>query len=238
MVSMLLALVAASGADTVVDSIFRRQAVQDAEIACVSYRGRMRYTETDLRSGDAREVECERLILVRHFDQQRHEFEDVRVNGQQLEGAERERQIKQLRSKGIVARDMRMPFFLETRHEYDYQVSGPDTWQGMPIWYVEFTPIRPTSRHISGFARVLAGSFDVVSLEFVPCRLPFVVTAARVTLDYARVHGYWLPVRFRMDMDLRLAVVVELMRRRIRVEDDYWDYRLNSDVPAGPEDDE
>ena len=238
MLSILLALVAASGADTVVDSIFRRQAVQNAEVACVSYRGRLHYTETNLRSGDAREVECKRLIMMRHFDQQRHEFEDVRVNGQQLEGAERERQIKQLRSKGLVAPDTRMPFFLETRDEYDYQVSGPDTWQGMPIWYVAFTPIRPTSRHISGFARVLAGSFDVVSLEFVPCRLPFVVTAARMTLDYARVHGYWLPVRFRMDMDLRLAVLVELMRRRIRVEDDYWDYRLNSDVPAGPEDDE
>jgi len=238
LLSMLLVLFAAGDANTVVDGIFRRQAARDAQVACVSYRGRLRYTETDLRSGDAKQVECERLITMCGLAQQRHEFEDVWVNGRRLAGAEREREIQRLRSRGLVARDTRLPFFLETRREYDYRVSGPDTWQGMPIWYVEFTPVHPSDRYISGFARVLVDSLDVVSLEFVPCRLPFVVTASRMTLDYAPVHGHWLPVHLRMDMNLRLAVVVELMRRHIRVEDDYWDYRLNSDPTARSEDDE
>ncbi len=234
LLSILLALCAADGADAVVDGVFRRQAARAAQITGVTFRGRLRYTETDLRSGAEKRVECERLISMRGFDRQHHEFGEVKVDGRLLQGAEREREIRSLRSKGLVARDTRMPFFPETRREYDYRVTGPSTWRDMPVWFVEFTPVRSTGRHISGFARVLADSGDIVSLEFVPDRLPFVVTAARMTLDYDPVHGHWLPVRFRMDMDLRLALVVELMRRHLRVEDDYWGHELTGDVPVEP----
>jgi len=225
-------LVASADADAVVDGIFRHQAIRDSTIASVSYRGRLSYTETDLRSSGVAQVECERLITMPRVGEQSYELVDVRVDGQRLEGAAREREAGRLHSRGLVALETRMPFFPETREEYSYRVSGPDTWEGMQVWHVEFIPTRPTRRHIRGFARVLDGSFDVVSMEFVPCRLPFVVTAVRMKLDYALVHGYWLPVRFQMDMDLRLAVVVELMRRHIRVEDHYWGHQLNSASPA------
>jgi len=77
-----------------------------------------------------------------------------------------------------------------------------------------------------GSALVLDSSFDIVSLEFAPSDLPFVVTDAELVLHYDLVDGQWLPVRFEMDMDLRLAIIIEFMRRHIRIEEEYWDFQL------------
>jgi len=46
-------------------------------------------------------------------------------------------------------------------------------------------------------------------------------------LDYGLVDGIWVPVRFDMSMDLKLKVLVELMRRRIVIEDIYSDYKIS-----------
>ncbi len=74
---------------------------------------------------------------------------------------------------------------------------------------------------------MLKDSFDVVRMSFLPAHLPFVVTEASMVLDYGLVDGIWVPVRFDMSMDLKLKVLVELMRRRIVIEDIYSDYKIS-----------
>ncbi len=228
---LLLLLVAATDPSSVVDGVFHRQAQRDERIASATYRARTTYVETDLRSGDVKRIECERVVTRPRFGDQTQDFGEIRLGGELLEGEDREEQIEFLHSRGVVARDTRMPFFPETREDYEYEVSGPQDWRGMTVWTVRFSPVRSTDEHVSGTARVLDGSFEVVSLEFTPCDLPFVVESATMTLDYEPVDGEWLPVRFDADMDLRLSIVVEVMRRHISIEEHYSDYAFTSTAP-------
>ncbi|MEO0086222.1 MAG: hypothetical protein ABIK37_06270 [candidate division WOR-3 bacterium] len=224
--ALLLLSLAATAGPGIVDSIFLRQATVARELAGVEYLARFSFVETDLRAGTASSVNCLRRVRMRRYVDQTYEFLSASVDGRQVLGREKDRVCRDLVRRGFVARNTLMPFFLESRPEYNYSVTGRFRWQGQEVWAVRFEPRRATDRHVRGFAYALAATLDIVRIEFIPARLPFVVTDARLTLDYGQVQGYWLPERFELDMDLRLAVVVEVMRRHIRITDNYTDYRL------------
>jgi hypothetical protein len=213
---------------TVVDRIFERVAQKDSLIAGVSYHAVYRYEEQDLKSGKTSVLGCTRRVKwERGGRRQQHDFITVSSNGRELAGRERERGIADLRRKGLMASDSRMPFFADTREDYDYEVVGPDTCHGRDVWIVGFEPRSPSDKTVRGRAWVLKDSFDVVRMSFLPARLPFVVTDASMILDYGPVNGIWVPVRFDMSMDLRLKFLVELMRRRIIIEDLYSDHKIS-----------
>ncbi len=235
---LLSLLVTSADPEAVIEGVFRRQDVLDEQYDCAQYKSRLRYTESDLKSGDVKCVECERVVTIPRNGEQAHEFGTVWVDGQPVEGSERDDEIESLMSKNEHARKTLMPFFPRTRDEYEYAVVGRDTWRGMQVWQVDFVPKRETGRHITGSAMVLDGGFDIVSMEFAPSDFPFLVTDARMALDYDFFDGRWLPARFEMDMDLRLAFIIELMRRHVRVEETYWDHTFTNTPPVDAEDGE
>lgn len=224
--ALLLASLVATAGSGIVDSIFLRQATVARELAGVEYVAEFSFVETDLRTNTASSINCLRRVRMRSYETQKHEFLTVRVDGREVLGREKNRVCRDLFHRGFVARNTLMPFLLESRPEYNYSVTGRFRWQSQDVWAVRFEPRRATDRHVRGFAYVLATTYDVVRLEFIPARLPFVVTDARLTLDYGLIQGYWLPQRFELDMDLRLAAIVEVMRRHIHIADSYSSYRL------------
>ena len=226
----LLALVAA-GEYAVVDCIFERVAEKDRRIAGLSYHAVYRYEEQDLKTARGSVLGCTRRVSWgRGGRRQQHEFLTGIANGRELAGRERERAFADLRRKGLMATDSRMPFFTDTRQEYDYEVIASGTCYGRDVWIIGFEPQSPSSKTVRGRAWVLKDSFDVVRLSFLPARLPFVVTDASMVLDYGLADGIWVPVRFDMSMDLKLKVLVELMRRRIVIEDVYSDHKFSIDA--------
>jgi hypothetical protein len=227
----LLLAFASNGEGTVIDRVFDRLAEKDRRIAGVNYFAVYRYEEQDLKTGKTGVLGCTRRVTwERGGRRQEHEFLTVSSNGRELAGRERERGIADLRRKGLMATDSRMPFFTDTREDYDYEVIASGTCHGRDVWIVGFEPRSPSGRTVRGRAWVLKDSFDVVRMSFLPARLPFVVTDASMVLDYGLADGIWVPVRFDMSMDLKLKVLVELMRRRIVIEDVYSDHVFSFDA--------
>ena len=225
--ALLVALVSV-GEDAVIDRVFERAAEKDRRISEVSYHAVYRYEEQDLRTGKAGTLGCTRRVTWgRGGRRQQHEFLTVSSNGRELAGRARDRAIADLRRKGLMATDSRMPFFTETRKEYDYEVVASGTCHGREVWIVGFEPRSPSGKTVRGRVWVLKDSFDVVRMSFLPASLPFVVTDASMVLDCGLVDGIWVPERFDMSMDLKLKVFVELMRRRIVIEDIYSDYKFS-----------
>ena len=225
---LLLLALAPNGESAILDRVFDRLAEKDRLIAGVSYHAVYRYEEQDLKAGKANVLGCTRRVTwERGGRRQQHEFLTVSSNGRELAGRERERGIADLRKKGLMATDSRMPFFLETRDEYDYAVVDSGTCHDRDVWVIGFEPWNPSDKTVRGRAWVLKDSFDVVRMNFLPARLPFVVTDASMVLDYGLVDGFWVPVRFDMSMELKLKFLVELMRRRIIIEDLYSDHKIS-----------
>ncbi|HTW92057.1 MAG TPA: hypothetical protein VMH22_10155 [bacterium] len=222
----LVLAIATIGQDSVVDRVFDRLAQTNRLTAGVSYNAVYRYEEQDLKAGTAKTIGCTRRVSWRRGGQQENEFLSVTANGRELQGRDRERTIADLRSKGVMSTDSRMPFMLQTRADYHYDVISSGTCHGLDAWIVGFEPVSPSDKTVRGQAWVLKDSFDVVRMEFLPARLPFVVTDASMVLDYDRVNGFWVPVRFDMNMDLKLKFLFDLMRRRITIQDVYSDHEF------------
>jgi hypothetical protein len=233
---LLLGAIATSGTGKaasadVVESVFRRQAELAAERMDASYIGEYLYQEYDGKGELKREETCRRRVFRKGYDRQHIEFLNVAVNGKELEGRRRERQIWMLRRKGLVQDEARMPFRLETRDAYDYELEAADTCCGRSAWVLEFEPKRRSMQTVVGKAWVSQASGDVLRLEFRPAWLPWVCVGTRMVLHFGEQQGPVLPTFFEMDMGIRVKVFVTLAERRIRVEDRFSDYRFNQGLP-------
>ncbi|NPV13730.1 hypothetical protein HPY86_02210 [candidate division WOR-3 bacterium] len=231
----LLILFWALNKEEVINRIFLRQRQIASELAGVVYYADFTYQEYDFRSGKRQRIECRRRVKMERYEEQEYDFLQVSVDGRVVSGREKTQVCQNLVKKGLIARQTRMPFFLETRGGYRYEVLGTKVWQGESVALVKFIPRRADDYHIRGIGYVRLNSGDVVRLEFVPARLPFVVTDAKMVIDYGLVQGYWLPKEFRLKMDLRLNFLVEIMHRRIEIYDSYDDYQLNLRQPENSE---
>ncbi len=232
---LLLGLAAGPIEADVIEQIFARQAVVAAQVCSLSYLALYQYRETDYRQDRRQEVSCFRRVTMRGYDNQRHDFLRVTVDGRELVGEEMEQEISDLRAKGLIATGTRMPFLLETRNEYRYQLLGTTELAGQDCWLVGFEPVRPSGRTVRGQSFVLRATGDIIRTEFRPARVPFVVQDIGLVLEYGRVGSYWLPSRFTFRMDLRLRLLVTMLDRRIEVDDSYTDYHLYLGEASGNE---
>lgn len=215
----------------VVERVFRRQAELAAERTDASYIGEYLYLEYDGKGKLRREETCRRRVFRKGYDRQHIEFLSVAVNGKELAGRRRERQIWMLRRKGLVQDEARMPFRLETRDAYEYELEGADTCCGQEAWVLEFEPRRRSMQTVVGRAWISQASGDVLRLEFRPARLPWVCVGTRMVLHFGEQQGQILPTFFEMDMGIRVKVFITLAERRIRVEDRFSDYSFNQGLP-------
>jgi len=209
-----------------VDSIFHHQAEITARLKGVTYLADLTYIETDLLTGSADTITCRRRVIMDRYENQQDVFLSVAVNRQPVQERQRNRVLSSLRQKGMFARQTRLPFLLENRDFYLYTDAGAVTAGCETLRAVRFTPKEPDRRHITGTGYFLPGSWEPVKLEFVPAELPRVVDRARMVLRYDLIERFWLPVEFKLEMELSLRLIRTLMHRRIEVRETYSGYRL------------
>ncbi|MEO0005475.1 MAG: hypothetical protein ABIK49_05700 [candidate division WOR-3 bacterium] len=210
----------------VIESVFVRQAEIGRRLAGVNYRAEFKYIETDILKGTIKRLGCIRRVIMTGYDEQTEVFLSATVDGREVDGEKMRQVCQELKRKGLIARKSRMPFLVATRDEYEYEVYGVAEIQGESCRVIKFFPKRADNLHLRGKGYVSLKGYDVVRLEFVPARLPFVVREARMVLDYKPVQGFWLPSRFAMWMGLRVKVFKEFWHQRLEIEDVYDDYQL------------
>jgi len=215
----------------VVESVFRRQAELAADRRDASYIGEYLYLEYDGKGELQREETCRRRVYRKGYDKQHIEFLSVAVNGVELSGRGRERQVWMLKQKGLVQDEAKMPFQLETRDAYEYELGGVDTCCGQDAWILGFEPKRRSMQTVVGKAWLSQANGEVLRLDFRPAWLPWVCVGTRMVLHFGEQQGQILPTYFEMDMGIRVKLLITLAERRIRVEDRFSDYRFNQGLP-------
>jgi hypothetical protein len=215
----------------VVESVFRRQAELAAARMDASYIGDYLYMEFDGKGVLQREETCRRRVFRKGYDKQHIEFLNVAVNGNELSGRGRERQVWMLKQKGLVQDEAHMPFRIETRDAYEYELLGTDTCWGQKAWVLGFQPKRRSLQTVVGQALVGKETGDVLRMEFKPAWLPWVCVGTSLVLHYSELDGQMLPTFFEMDMCIKVKMLVTLAERKIRIEDRFSDYRFNQGLP-------
>lgn len=233
----LLALTLVAGSvlhadDAFLERIRQRQLQIESEVKDVTYTARGTGRELDEQGQVKRETVTVRKVYIKTPDRQASEILSIQVNGRELEGKEREREIERTRGRQG-GRRADMPFVPGSWTNYLYTVEGRATFEGQPVRLVSFRPRRPRIGTIAGTAWVLENSGDIVRMDFRPGRSPFVLKKADFRLDYGRIpQGYWFPYSFTMELVVELkAAGLDLTHTHVQVRETYSDYRINTGLP-------
>jgi hypothetical protein len=230
-----LAALADPKLDEILAALRRAELERRTEIRETAYIAEARVIEwkDPGRTEVKRETVSLRRVYTREPDLVHNEYLSMTVDGRLLSAAEMQRELARQRggrqgSGGGGGSDRFLsPLSPEAAELYDFRLLGPTEFEGESAWQLAFSPRKPGQSRMEGRALVSQRDYHVLYAEMVPSQLPGILEELRIGMRFAPVEGYWLPAQFRMEMRVRLSVLVTLVDRTLTIEDRYSGYRLN-----------
>ena len=188
------------------------------------------YREREKDDELKKELIVKKRVYMKSGGRHHEEYLGMILNGRDLYGKEREKEIRDWKKKARRQQETKMPLTTESEGAYDYQLMGSATWNGMEVWVVDFRARYRKDGYINGQGYVSKESFNIVRAEFAPAKIPRVIEDMKMFLTYSEVQGYWMPVKFKLNMKIRVGFLVDLFYRDIRIEDTYSEYQFNNQL--------
>ncbi len=204
----------------------RQQSILD-NIQDATFLGKATYRELDKDGSVKKDVIIQRRIYMKQYGKRYEEYISMVVDGKTLSKEEIEKEQKEWRKKSK-SEEAKMPLSKEAKGDYEYKLLGSDIVNGMPVWVVQFTSKKKEDGYINGTGYILKDKYDIVYAKFFPAKMPSVIKSMNMSLTYSEVQGYWLPHRFEMDMEINVKFLVSMYYRKVRIEDIYSQYKLNT----------
>lgn len=161
----------------------------------------------------------------------RHEeYISMTVNGKKLEGKEMEKELKDWQKRGKPQTETKMPLTPEGDGAYNFRLIGDQKLKGTDIWVIGFEPKKKDDGYIIGKLYISKADFGLIRTEFSPAKTSRVIEHINLALDYSEFNGYWMPAKFKMDLKIKIGLLVNLYSKQIIVEDTYSQYQFNSKI--------
>lgn len=183
------------------------------------------YVEKDKDDSVKKEVLVQRRIHLNKQGQMDEEYIKIVVNGKELEGKEKEKAIKEWK-RGARESKTKMPFSPEGQGLYDYRLVGSEVINGIPSWLINFTAKQKGEGLVNGKAYISKDGYNIVKMDFTPSNKPSVLKDINLSLDYSDIQGYWVPVTFKLNMEIEVKFVLNMFYRKIEIRDLYSHHKL------------
>ncbi len=181
------------------------------------------YREMRKDGGLKKRVVTKKRIYMKGTSKRHEECLSMNVNGRMLSKAEMEKEFK----NGGDQQEVKLPLTPEGEGHYDFHLAGSGVCNGMDVWMIDFRAKKKKDEFVNGRGYISKDTFDVVRIELVPAKLSRLVEDLKVSVTSARIQGYWMPVKFEMDLKIRVSF---LYYKHITVEETYSEYRLNNQL--------
>lgn len=212
--------------DHIVKMAQMQQSKLTSEIKGAVFVAEAIYIEKE-RDGDVKkEIAVRRRVHVHRQGEIEEEYLSLKINGKELQGEEREKAINEWK-KGSKNSKVRMPFSVEGQGMYTYELIGSETLNGVSTWVIGFNAKQKREGLVNGRAYVSKDKYNIVHMDFTPSNIPSVIKDIKLSLDYSNIHGYWIPTKFEMNMEVEVKFVLSLFHRNIKIIDVYSQHKLN-----------
>ncbi len=171
-----------------------------------------------------KEVLTKKCTYVKGIDKRYDEYLSMSVNGRELDAKELKKEAKKARKDD---REVKLPLTPAGEGAYDFHLAGSDVCNGMDVWLLDFRAKERKDEYINGRGCISKDTFDVVHIELTPAKLSRIIKTLDVSVVFDRVQGYWIPVKFRADVEVQLSF---LYYRYITIEETYSEYKLNNQL--------
>jgi hypothetical protein len=207
-----------------------RQSTIKKEIKDAVFMAEAVYKESDKHGKVKKKLIIKKRVHMTDNGIGDEEYLSIRANGRELSGDELQHEINEWKKKVGRQHDTKMPMTTEAEGAYDYYLIGNNDWNGMGVWIVGFRSKKQIDGYINGYAYISMDSYDILNVVFSPAKVPWVIKDMTMLLINSKVQGYWMPMEFKLDMEIRLGLLVELFYREIEIEEKYSDYKFNKNL--------
>jgi hypothetical protein len=215
--------------ETILWEVQRAEAAREAAMRDMVYTAETRVVEWEdaYRRAIKSETLAVRRVYARLPDQIHNEYLSMTVDGLELSQKEMKRELAKQRRGGRQDREYQSPFSVEAAPLYNFEMRGPEQFEGQDVWAVSFAPKRAAENLFTGTAYLSQKDYQPMYVEMAPAELPGVLEEFTMNIRFALVQGYQLPSVFRMDMRVQVSFLVTLSDRTFSVEEHYSEYLLN-----------
>jgi len=181
------------------------------------------YKEIKKNGEIKKKVITEKLIYIKGTDKRYEECLSMTVNGRKLSKAKMEEEFE----NGNEDREIKLPLTPEGEGCYNFQLAGSGTCNGKDVWLIDFKAKEKKDEYVNGRGYVSKDTFDIMRVELVPAKLSRVVKGLEISVASVSVNGYWMPIKFLMDLEIKVGF---LYHKHIIIEETYSDYKLNNQL--------
>jgi len=169
-----------------------------------------------------KEVVTKKCIYMKGTDSRYEECLYMSINGKELGKAEMKKKFEDDQGDD---REIKLPLTPEGEGYYNFYLAGSDVYNGLDVWIIEFKAKEKKDEFVNGSGYVTKDSFDVIYVELAPAKISRLVKGLKVSMTSAHMQGYWMPVRFEMDLEIKVSF---LYYKHIIIQETYSEYKLNT----------
>lgn len=222
----------AISAEVTLDEIIRKAEAQQEKIKNniddVIFVADMMYKEFKKDGKIKKTVKSQRQVFIKKTDKRRDDYLYVIVDGKKLDENEMRSEVDKWKKRSKSMDQTKMPLNPEAKEDYEYSLIGSDNLNSLPVWIVGFKAKKEEEGYINGRAYISGDHYNIIRAEFKPARVHRVIDDMNLSLTYSEVNGYWMPAKFKMDMKVRIGLLVTEIYRRIEIEELYSQYKFNN----------
>jgi hypothetical protein len=205
-----------------------RQKEIKKEVSDITYMAKTVYREIDKDGSAKKEVLVDKKIYMRNDDRRHEEYISMIIDGKKLSDDELKKESKEWQKNNSRGKDTKSPLDEKFRNDYVFKLLGGSFFDRQPVWVIEFKAKKKEENYIDGKAYILKDKFDIAKVDFTPAKIPSVIKNIKLSLIYSNIQGYWLPTKFQMAMKVDVKVVFSMYHKDIKVEDTYYQHKLNT----------
>ncbi len=208
--------------EDIIERIKARQIEFLKEVGDTMFMAESIYREKKKNGDVKKRVVTRKRIYTRGIDKRYDEYLSMIVNGRELNKEEMEKQLEKDRRND---NQMKMPLTPEGEGAYDFFLLGSDNLNGVDVWIIEFRAKKRGKEYVNGRGYITKDTCDIIRAELTPAKISRLVKKLSVCVTSARIQGYWVPVKFEVEVKIKLSF---LYYKHITIEETYSDFRLNN----------
>lgn len=195
----------------------------------VTFIGKTNYKEVEKDGEIKKDIIIQRRVYMKKPGKRHDEYLSMTVNGKQLSKEEMEKEIESWKKRSK-AQESKMPLTPEGKDAYNFKLIGEKVINSIQVWIVEFIAKQKDDGYVNGKLYISKNDYNIIRTEFSPVKLPSIIKGLDLVLTYSEVQGYWLPVKFEMDMKINVKFVLNMYYKHIKIEDVYFQHKFNSQL--------
>lgn len=217
--------------DFIVSQAGMEQERMEKGVKDMNYLAKSSFVQKNNEGKTEKRVDSKRMVYQKNTDKIYMKYVSMSFDNKELSQDELNKEIAKQKKRKDGKMEAKSPFSPLMRSSYTFSLAGETKFANQDAWIVGFKAKEKADKFIDGKAYISKKNYNVLYMDFTPSKLPGVIKSIKMSMEFSPVQGYWLPYKFKMEMYLKVKFILTIADKHMEMEDNYSDYKINTNLP-------